>query len=372
MFYRPLLRKIAQTGRKAWQGRRFVGELNPERAVQGSNRARARIAGRANRAAVAGQRRVAGAHSYIGQSTQRAPEFIASAYDAMALSAPIVAKAAGQAGKRFITDPGPAWSAARSIGKGAALYGVGDALGELSSEMEAAGKGGSWIPGLVGFGFKAAGWRAGLRAAPRSLAAMKNPTLKAIGRTSLGMYERLAYKMPRQLAAGVLGVSGRAAGSLLTSVPVGAALLVPRALRGVGQIGKAFAGGLWDTGAAAWTKAGSKGYIAQKAFWSNPAGRDYSKYMNWAQRQGARGAPRGILNRIEGVDLMKGGHPWLGLTAIGAAGGAMSVTTKPGYVSGGINPQNYGGGITYGNNRGYRSVSLGHQNVAQRMVSGRR
>jgi len=262
MFYRPLLRKIGQAGRKAWQGQQFVGQRNAERAVQGFNRARARVAGRANRGAASAARTASRSTGYAGRARAGA-EYVASTYDVLQVTAPIVAKRAGTvaygagsaaygAGRKFIMDPGPAWSAARSIGKGAALYGVGDALGDLGSEMEAAGKGGSWIPGLVGFGFKAAGWRAGLRAAPRSMAAMKNPKLQAIGRTSLGMYERFAYQMPRQLVSGALGVSGRAAGSLLTSVPVGLAKLPVNAARGAAQVGGAFLGGIGDTGAYAW------------------------------------------------------------------------------------------------------------------------
>lgn len=331
-FWKPILDAVRQTGRKSWQARRFVGDGARESARDWGSKRAAHYANRGRR-----QLRVTGRR--IGAPPPIGIDYLASTYDALQIGVPLVAgRVANMAGKAIST---PGMLATRSLVTGGVLYGIGSGLGDLSDEMELAGKGGSSLMGVAAFGFKAAGWRAGLRAGPRALSAAKNPNLAKIGNISLKAYESMAYKAPRAMLAGALGVTGRASKSLLTSVPVGIAKLVPNTIRGMGQVGGAFASGIRDK--------------AQIAF-GNPLIK-----------------PRGILNRLQGLDRA-GGHPLLGAMGIGAAAGVLSVNpgTRSVRIPNGINPQNYGSGISYGDNRGYRSVSLGHQNVAQRMMSGGR
>lgn len=268
--------------------------------------------------------------------------------------------------------------------RGTALYGIGEGIQDLSQQT---GPVGALAGTVAGFAFKAMGVRAGVggvlsgtRMATSQWAGMTRanrmnlrgpggpysfvmgrpgpaesgggglnttPTLRGLiaggaARLESG-YRSVAYEWPRQLMFGRRGGKGMGlVGGALKHAALFPVTAPFKMAKGMFDVGAAYLAGTADL----FRKGGGRGFFS-RAF-EQPA------KTNWINRK----------------------RPLWGMFGWGAAIAGPSMMTGnprvPGHVGNGINPRNYGRGIVYEGARGMRRmVSLGSENVAQRMAGMR-
>jgi hypothetical protein len=274
--------------------------------------------------------------------------------------------------------------------------------------------------GLAGFGLRFGAYRAAgrglLRGGARASGGLYGvrggrigPPVKggAFWNKALAGYENLLYQMPKNLlfggnkpesGAGLFGLMGRGA----VKGTMGLATAPLKIAYGMGELASATIRGVMDVG----RRPGTRGALFRQSRWWNRArSRAAEKLNKWTK--GYVGAPGGMLNPAApwGYQGMRGPgilgrlqhakHPYYGALGAGAAIGMTSAMLgrgerqRTGWVGSGphgtdpfmrlmgnpgtgINPRNFGGGITFANNRNSRQITMGNQAVAQRMVNMRR
>jgi len=238
--------------------------------------------------------------------------------------------------------------------KAGVAFGVSSGLGEIADQTDnsligaAAGLGSFWA-GTIGF-------RQALRAPLRGARAKWGYRRDALGgsvKQLSKVYDRYMYAPERMVGKALKGglkgfgraMIGKGKGDYASPVP-----LLLRPLHGMAGMGRAFVGGSVDR----------------------------VRYAGRVMRHGSKAQKLpGITGRMMGVR-----HPFWGAMGVGALyGGARSMqryssgrvgdTRYAPAPAGGINPRNWGGGITMMNARGGVQYRMGSDQMAQNMARGR-
>lgn len=250
--------------------------------------------------------------------------------------------------------------AAKPALKAAGFAFGGNVLEEIANESDS-----PFLSGMASLGSFWAGtlaFRQALRAPIRGARAKWGYRRDAMGgaaRSLSRVYDQYMYA-PEKFLLGAIGGGARAAGKSMLGIRThGADSSVPFLLRpvhGAFGIGRAVVGGVGDR--------------------MRYAGKMVRAGRNW--RNVRRYGMPGITGRLMGVR-----HPFLGAMGIGAAYGGVNTVMRheAGRVgdtyyypapSGGINPRNWGGGMTIMNARGGVTYRMGSDRLSQRMARGGR
>ncbi len=237
--------------------------------------------------------------------------------------------------------------AAKPAIKAGMAFGVSSGLGEIAEQTDssfigAAASLGSFWAGTIGF-------RQALRAPIRGARAKWGYRKDALGgaaRQLSRVFDKYMFAPEKMIFGGMKGIGKTVGKSQLGIRTVATDSRIPfmlRPLHGMAGIGRAVVGGVGD---------------------------------RFRMLGGAKNVP-GIMGRMMGVR-----HPFLGALGAGATLGAVDSVTRrragrsgDTYYhpapSGGINPRNYGGGMTMMNARGGVQYRMGSDDMSRRMTRGR-